>query len=74
MGIKVFHRRHAKLTTVFEVSNLFYDLQDVRPCSSALNDCSVCAEINVKGELKPEISLLHMKVVTLTQARSNVFL
>ena len=65
MGIKVFHRRHAKLTTVFEVSNLFYDLQDVRPCSS---------EINVKWELKPEISLLHMQVITLIKAKSNVFL
>ena len=27
-----------------------------------------------KGELKPEISLLHMKVLTLIKAKSNVFL
>ena len=28
----------------------------------------------VKGELRPEISLLHMKVLTLIKAKSNVFL
>ena len=28
----------------------------------------------VKGELKPEISLLHMKVLTLIKAKRNVFL
>ena len=28
----------------------------------------------VKGELKPEISLLHMKELTLIKAKSNVFL
>ena len=28
----------------------------------------------VEGELKPEISLLHMKVLTLIKAKSNVFL
>ena len=27
-----------------------------------------------KGELQPEISLLHMKVLTLNKAKSNVFL
>ena len=27
----------------------------------------------IKGELKPEISLLHMKVLTLIKAKSNVF-
>ena len=27
-----------------------------------------------KGELRPEISLLHMKVLTLIKAKSNVFL
>ena len=27
----------------------------------------------VKGELRPEISLLHMKVLTLIKAKSNVF-
>ena len=26
----------------------------------------------LKGELKPEISLLHMKVLTLIKARNNV--
>ena len=29
---------------------------------------------NVKGELKAEISRLHMKVLTLIKAKSNVFL
>ena len=29
---------------------------------------------SVKGELRPEISLLHMKVLTLIKAKSNVFL
>ena len=28
----------------------------------------------VKGQLKPEISLLHMKVLTLIKEKSNVFL
>ena len=28
----------------------------------------------IKGELRPEISLLHMKVLTLIKAKSNVFL
>ena len=28
----------------------------------------------VKGELRPEISLLHIKVLTLIKAKSNVFL
>ena len=28
----------------------------------------------VKGELKPDISLLHMKVLTLIKAKSDVFL
>ena len=28
----------------------------------------------IKGELKPEISLLHMKVLILIKAKSNVFL
>ena len=28
----------------------------------------------LKGELRPEISLLHMKVLTLIKAKSNVFL
>ena len=28
----------------------------------------------IKGELRPEISHLHMKVLTLTKAKSNVFL
>ena len=27
-----------------------------------------------KGELRPEISLLHMKVLTLIKAKNNVFL
>ena len=27
-----------------------------------------------KGELRPEISLLHMKVLTMIKAKSNVFL
>ena len=30
--------------------------------------------LNVKGELRPEIFLLHMKVLTLIKAKSNVFL
>ena len=29
---------------------------------------------NVKGELRPEIFPLHMKVLTLIKAKSNVFL
>ena len=29
---------------------------------------------HLKGELRPEISLLHMKVLTLIKAKSNVFL
>ena len=28
----------------------------------------------IKGELRPEISLLHMKALTLIKAKSNVFL
>ena len=31
-------------------------------------------KISIKGELKPEISLLDMKVLTLIKAKSNVFL
>ena len=32
----------------------------------------ICQKI--KGELRPEISLLHMKVLTLIKAKSNVLL
>ena len=35
---------------------------------------STLGVILVKGELRPEISLLHMKVLTLIKAKSNVFL
>ena len=30
--------------------------------------------IKIKGEPRPEISLLHIKVLTLIKAKSNVFL
>ena len=32
------------------------------------------SRLSLKGELRPEISLLHMKVLTLIKAKSNVFL
>ena len=32
-----------------------------------------CDRTSFKGELRPEISLLHMKVLTLIKAKSNVF-
>ena len=37
--------------------------------------CNHCFEhVHFKGELRPEISLLHMKVLTLIKGKSNVFL
>ena len=48
-----------------------YPVQSARP--QGLNYESF-VEHWLKGELKPEISLLHMKVLTLIKAKSNVFL
>ena len=41
-----------------------------------LNHVEACqqAKTTIKGKLKPKISLLHMKVITLIKAKSNVFL
>ena len=43
-------------------------------CDQSILRSSLDALTNLKGELRPEISLLHMKVLTLIKAKSNVFL
>ena len=42
--------------------------------SSRVSDAIFIWATFLKGELRPEISLLHMKVLTLIKAKSNVFL
>ena len=39
-----------------------------------INDSLIDKPLHLKGELMPEISLLHMKILTLIKAKSNVFL
>ena len=48
------------------------DIEIHATLANPTNSSTYC--FRFKGELKPEISLLHMKVLTLIKAKSNVFL
>ena len=55
---------------ILRVSNAFTDFQPASITRWSTPD----HEPFLKGELQPKISLLHMKVITLIKAKSNVFL
>ena len=67
IGIKRF--RHILESAYFLIC--FADVDKTARCviQEIENSCWI-----FKGELRPEISLLHMKVLTLIKAKSNVFL
>ena len=66
-GLVSVYRNKRKLKPANSVPSIF-------PRKRAETSRSTNERRNLKGELKPEISLLHMKVLTLIKAKSNVFL
>ena len=65
---------HAKMHVLSSVHVLSYSqyLQSFKTIYKVLFQRKL-SSYELKGELQPEISLLHMKVLTLIKAKSNVF-